>query len=79
MKTLKESLFSDIDDTLKQGNKGLKEMVKEFLKANYSRASKFKISRKPNADGLFEVTYLGILVPKDHSITKLTNELFIFT
>ena len=62
MKTLKESILDDMEDVLNNGDKCFKDLIKEFLKANYNRASKFKISRKPNADGLYEVTYPAVLM-----------------
>jgi hypothetical protein len=80
MKTLKESLLDDIDSTLKQGSTGIKDAVKDFLKLNYNYASKLKISRKVNDNGLYEVSApIGMkLTIKNRNLTEITNGLFEF-
>lgn len=80
MKTLKESLLDDINSTLKQGSTGIKSAIRDFLKLNYKYASKFKISRQVNDNGLYEVSApIGLkLTIKNKNLTEPTNGLFEF-
>jgi hypothetical protein len=82
MKTLKEyineSLLDDFDEIEKTVDP--REQVIQFLKDNYKRASSFKISRKPNNDGYYEVdcSKHSVVEVCNKDITSLTNNLFIF-
>jgi hypothetical protein len=82
MKTLKEyineSLLDDFDEIEKTVDP--REQVIQFLKDNYKKPSKFKISRKPNDDGYYEVDCSNHSVVEvcNRDITSLTNNLFIF-
>ena len=53
MKSLYESLLDDFDTIASTID--VKNEIKQFLKDNYKYASKFKVSRKPNNDGYYEV------------------------
>ena len=75
MKSLKESLLDD--DLVGKTDKIIKDEIKAFLKANYKGS--IKISRKPNADGKYEVSSTSDIRVKNTNITSLTNEMFIWT
>lgn len=78
MKTLYESLLDDFDVLSEPiSPKIIKEEIKQFLKANYVRPSKFRISRKPNEDGFYEVEYPGHIIFRG-SAESLTNGKFVF-
>ena len=78
MKTLYESLLDDFDVlSAPISPKIIKEEIKQFLKANYMRPSKFHISRKPNEDGFYEVEYPGHITFRG-SAESLTNGKFVF-
>ena len=78
MRTLYESLLDDFEDIGKSLNP--RQEVLQFLKDNYKSASKFKVSKKPNDDGLYEVDCSKIIMvyPKKKNIKTLTNDLFVF-
>lgn len=83
MKTLKEyiheSLLDDFDAVSSASATEIKNEIKQFLKDNYKKPSNFKISRKPNNDGYYEVDcskYTNIFT--NNNIMSLTNNLFIF-
>ena len=76
MKTLKESLLSNIDDTLNQGDSNCREAVKKFLWDNYNGS--YTIPMKPNKDGIFEITFKTRMAVINKDITELTNGLFMF-
>ena len=78
MRTLYESLLDDFEDIGKSLNP--RQEVLQFLKDNYTMSSKFKVSKKPNGDGLYEVDCSRIinLYPKRRTIETLTNDLFVF-
>ena len=82
MKSLKESLLSDMDDVLKSGNKTIKDNIKQWLKENLlngaSDCKNCKISRKANKDGKYEVSVTGDIRFK-RTATSLTNGMFIWT
>lgn len=84
MKTLKEyineSLLDDFDAMSASSTTDIKNEIKQFLNDNYKRASSFKISRKPNNDGYYEVdcSKCSYVVVSNKNITSLTNNLFIF-
>ena len=76
MKTLKESILSDMDDVLKSGDKFIKDSIKQWLKENLDKGiSKCKISRKANNKGLFEVSASGD-IEISYKAQSLTNEYF---
>lgn len=79
MKTLKESILSDIDATLsdKNTNAQIRRIISKFLKDNFK--GRCTISNKPNSDGLFEVSSKYNISTVKSNITKLTNDLFIWT
>ena len=78
MKTLYESLLDDFEDLSgKLSSKVIKDGIKQFLKTNYMNPSKFKIGRKPNEDGYYEVSCPDRVLFKGQSET-LTNGNFIF-
>ena len=78
MKTLYESLLDDFDVlSAPISPKTIKEEIKQFLKANYVYPSKFRISRKPNEDGFYEVEHPGRIIFQGQS-ESLTNGKFVF-
>lgn len=78
MKTLYESLLDDLDVLSEPiSPKTIKEEIKQFLKFNYVYPSKFRISRKPNEDGFYEVEYPGRIIFQGQS-ESLTNGKFVF-
>ena len=79
MKTLKESILSDIDTTLsdKNTNAQIRRVISKFLKDNFK--GRCTISNTPNSDGLFEVSSKYNISTVKSNITKLTNDLFIWT
>lgn len=52
MKSLKESILDDMENSLENGNIA---MIMKFLKENYTGIDKVVISEKPNKQGLYEV------------------------
>ena len=74
MKTLRESLLDD--DLVGKTDKSIKDEVKAFLKENY--IGSIRISRKPNADGKYEVSSFVDIGVKNRNITSLTNGMFIW-
>ena len=54
MKTLRESLLDD--DLVGKTDEMIKDEIESFLKANYNCKGPIKISRKPNANGKYEVS-----------------------
>ena len=86
MKTLKEhineSLLDDFDTISASSvtDIDIKKEIKQFLKDNYKKLSNFKISRKPNNDGYYEVdcSKCKDIEVGNKNITSLTNNLFIF-
>lgn len=78
MKTLYESLLDDFEDlSAPLSPKAIKEEIKQFLKANYIHPSKFRISRKPNEDGYYEVEHPGQITFRSPA-ESLTNGKFVF-
>ena len=79
MKNLKEYIVEGIFDTDEDTiDKNIKDQIKQFLKDNFKGASSCKISRKPNADGKYEVSSSKNIEVKNEKITSLTNGLFIW-
>lgn len=76
MKSLKESILSDMDDILNNGEENIKEIIQNFLKQNYTSIYSFEISKKPFM-GKYRVSGRGISV-KNKDIEYLTNDLFEF-
>ena len=74
---LKESILDDIDTQIEKGDKDIKNEIYSFLKENYFGT--FKISDKPNKDGLYEVSSLMNVMVKNKNITSLTNGTFVWT
>ena len=74
MKPLRESLLDD--DLVEKTDKIIKDEIKAFLKANYKGS--IRISRKPNADGKYEVSSTSDIRVKNTNITSLTNGMFIW-
>ena len=81
MKSLKvvilESILDDIDVQMREGDKFVKDTIKDFLKANFKHASTCKISRRPNSDGKYVVNAQKIEV-KNTYIKSLTNDSFVW-
>ena len=83
MKTLKTyileaSILNDIDDTLTSGDvKATHVIIQKYLEDNYR--GNWTISKKPNKDGLYEVSSNTNIKVKNRKITSLTNDLFIWT
>ena len=75
MKTLYESLLDD--DLIDKTDKIIKDEIKAFLKETYNGV--MKISKKPNADGKYEVSSTKTITVKNRNITSLTNGMFIWT
>ena len=71
-----EGIFDTDEDTI---DKSIKDQIKQFLKDNFKGYSSCKISRKPNADGKYEVSSSKNIKVKNYKITSLTNGLFIWT
>lgn len=74
-KSLKESLLDDFD-TL-EANADPRAEIEEFLKQNFM--GEWIISKKPNKDGLYEVSSGFSVYGKQNKLTTLTNGLFIWT
>jgi hypothetical protein len=82
MKNLKEYIAEgifDVDNNIDNIDKSMKDQIKQFLKDNLKGASACKISRKPNADGKYEVSCNGGITVINKKITSLTNGMFIWT
>ena len=74
MKTLKESLLSDIEDTLSTGDVEVhRVLIQEYLEDNYR--GKWTVSKKPDKDGKFIVNSRGEVHHKGNS-NRLTNDMF---
>lgn len=74
MKTLKESLLSDIDDILADGDvKVPHALIQEYLEDNYR--GKWTISKRKDKDGKFIVNSRGEVHHKGNS-NRLTNDMF---
>lgn len=79
MKTLYESLLSDIDTTLADnGTDTIKNLIKDFLLENYGNAKLCRISSKPNKDGKYVVNSGYAVSVRNSDCTSLTNRYFIF-
>lgn len=75
---LYESLLDDFEDlSAPISPKAIKDEIRQFLKANYVTPSKFRISRKPNADGYYEIEHPGRVIFQGQS-ESLTNGKFVF-
>lgn len=79
---LNEGLLSGQSEIMSSGNALAMRVriseVREFLKANY--IGTFKVSNKPNADDLFEVSAsINDILMLNKNATALTNGKFIFT
>ena len=75
---LKESLLDDLDTLSKNADEGIKQEIKQFLKDNYSGASKCKISKHPDTDGKYIVDCKDSLIVIETSLKSLTNDRFKF-
>lgn len=91
MKNLKdyiinESLLDDFDDLEKSVD--YREQIRQFLDDNYVwkcniKPNTFKISKKPNRNGKYEVTLISkfcpyLLIDSRYTQEHLTNDLFVF-
>ena len=76
-----EGTLADMDDTLAQGDVNVQILtIDNWIKTYFK--GKFNISRKPNNDGLFEVSSKGTIEIKRkgaNELTSLTNGMFIWT
>ena len=84
MKTLYESLLSDIDNTLDSGADKIKEEIQSFLEHNYYGISRYcEISDDVNKDGLYEVKIHSVFrtgeVKLMPSAKSFTNSTFVIT
>ena len=74
MKTLKESLLSDIDDILDDGDVKVPHvLIQEYLENNYR--GNWTISKRPDKDGKFIVNSRGEVHHKGNN-NRLTNDMF---
>ena len=74
MKSLKESILSDIENTLSNGDVEVpRALILEYLEDNYR--GKWTISKKPDKDGKFIVNSRGEVHHKGNS-NRLTNDMF---
>lgn len=80
MKSLYESLLDGFDEIEKAQKVSVKDEIYYFLRMNYLRSTSFEISRKPNKDGIYEVTYKNKapMVLKNKKATSVTNGMFKF-
>lgn len=80
MKSLYESLLDGFDEIEKAQKVSVKDEIYGFLRTNYLRSTSFKVSRKPNEDGIYEVTYKNKapIVLKNKKATSVTNGMFKF-
>ena len=76
MKTLKESILDDMDDVMTAGDEDIRKAVEKFLWDNYYGS--YIIPKKPNKDGIYEISIKNRIAVKNKDITELTNGLFIF-
>ena len=79
MKTLKESLLADIDDTLAAGDDAIKDTIFKFLCENYYIVSLKELDFKLDKTGkyLVSVNHPTVIRPSSE-IKKLTNGTFKF-
>lgn len=80
MKSLYESLLGGFEEIEKAQKVSVKDEIYYFLRMNYLRHTSFKVSRKPNEDGIYEVTYKNKapMVLKNKKATSVTNGMFKF-
>ena len=80
MKSLYESLLDGFDKIEKAQKVSVKDEIYYFLRMNYLRSTNFKVSRKPNENGIYEVTYnnKAPIVLKNKKATSVTNGMFKF-
>lgn len=80
MKSLYESLLGGFEEIEKAQKVSVKDEIYYFLRMNYLRSTCFKVSRKPNEDGIYEVTYKNKapIVLKNKKATSVTNGMFKF-
>ena len=77
MKTLKESLLGNIEDSLSISVNDICALqIDEFIKENYSISTKYTISKKPNKDGLFVLNSRSDVSLINKQATSLTNNMF---
>ena len=75
---INESLLDDEDVLMKDtSNEVIKNEILKFLKENYFRSAKFKISKKP-INGKYIVDCTTSLEVENRNITSLTNKYFVF-
>ena len=72
-----ESILDDVDTSLAKGDKDIKAEIHNFIKANYS--GRFKISAKPNRNGLYEVSSKTNIRITNPDLQQLTNGMFDWT
>ena len=80
MKELKdyinESLLDDFDTISQTSETDVKNEIEQFLKDNYKKHTSFKISRKPNNDGYYEVDnkdYWKVITPDEFTLVADFN------
>lgn len=80
MKSLYESLLDGFDEIENAQKASVKDEIYGFLRTNYLRSTSFKVSRKPNEDGIYEVTYKNKapIVIKNKKAASVTNGMFKF-
>lgn len=82
MKSLYESLLDDFDGISANQKLDVRGEVYTYIRRNYLRTSSFSISRKPDADGLYEVKYKHkaplTLKAESREATGVTNGFFKF-
>ena len=74
---LKESILDDIDTQIEKGDDAIKDEIMAFLNENYEGT--FKISKKPNTDGLYKVSSTKDVEVTNKNITSLTNGMFVWS
>ena len=87
MKTLKESILSDMETTIESGDRTIINIIiQKFLSENYKfdilkkqpKPTDYNISSKPNKDGKYEVSTRKI-IKLNEDASSITNNLFVFT
>ena len=76
MKSLMESLLDD--NLVNKTDEIIRDNIKQFLKKTYVGSANCEISRKPNADGKYEVSSTKNIEVTDYNITSLTDGSFVW-
>lgn len=76
---LTEGILDDIDSTLAKSDYEIDKMaIDEFIRKNYKQSSsKYRISKKKNKDGKYELSSIGAIYINSIA-TELVNDLFVW-